>query len=365
MARAATRKVASSKADDYSDLRFCAQPPATPQVFREAVSGPRLEAINVNGRTWANGTKLHYYLFATGPYRGKATDLAEVRNAFRTWKNQGIGLDFLEVTDPKKAEIRIGFVQAPADGSWSYVGTDNLTHKAPTERTMNYAWPLNTPYGRDTALHEIGHALGLSHEHQNPNAGIVWNEPKVRQYFAGPPNNWSQAQIEQNILNKLDARSVTGSKWDPNSVMEYQFNAGMILQPAKYQTAPLLPAGGLSLLDVQWVKRTYPALGAASLPALAMFESATIAAASGEQKAFTITPDATRRYHIRLFGEADAVLLLYEVSGKSETYLAGSNDAGGPDNAALEERLDASKTYIVKVKVIYTPKPKTLSVMVW
>lgn len=48
---------------------------------------------------------------------------------------------------------------------------------------MNFGWPLDTPYGRDTAMHEIGHALGLEHEHQNPFAGITWDIDAVRRYF--------------------------------------------------------------------------------------------------------------------------------------------------------------------------------------
>lgn len=323
----------------------------------------RLEAIIANGKTWANGTKLHYYLFASGSFAGSTTDRAEVRKAFKKWKDQKIGLEFIEVTNPKQAELRIGFLQS--DGSWSYVGTDNLTHKNPKERTMNFGWPLNTPYGRDTALHEIGHALGLQHEHQNPNAGIVWNEPKVRAYFSGPPNNWSQSQIEHNILDKIPAKLVTGSKWDPDSVMEYQFSAGMIESPAKYKANPLVPPGGLSLLDVLWVSKTYPSLGPATLSALKPFESMAVAVASAGQKQFLLEPPSTRRYNIRLFGDSDATLLLYELDGKAEHYLAGSSDAGGPENAALEERLEAGKRYMVKVKVVYAPDPNSLSVMVW
>ena len=37
----------------------------------------------------------------------------------------------------------------------------------------------------DTALHGIGHTLGLPHEHQNPNAGIVWDVEHPAQDRAG------------------------------------------------------------------------------------------------------------------------------------------------------------------------------------
>ena len=48
---------------------------------------------------------------------------------------------------------------------------------------MNYGWL--TPDSDDdelrrVVLHEFGHALGLIHEHQNPEGGIEWNEPAVK-----------------------------------------------------------------------------------------------------------------------------------------------------------------------------------------
>ena len=45
---------------------------------------------------------------------------------------------------------------------------------------MNFGWDLRADErGVDVPVHEIGHALGFSHEHQNPFAGIVWDEEGV------------------------------------------------------------------------------------------------------------------------------------------------------------------------------------------
>ncbi len=112
------------------------------------------------------------------------------------------------------------------------ISVDYVTN--PQERTMNFGWDLTTPYGRDTALHEIGHALGFPHEHQNPLAGIVWDEEKVYRYFAGPPNNWPRQTTHHNIIRKISADLVEGSAWDKDSIMHYQFPAGLIISPSYY-----------------------------------------------------------------------------------------------------------------------------------
>jgi hypothetical protein len=61
--------------------------------------------------------------------------------------------------------------------------------------------------------------LVLQHEHQNPSAGIVWDEPKVIRRFAGGPNYWPEETTRHNILDKLDSSLVVGSDFDEKSIM--------------------------------------------------------------------------------------------------------------------------------------------------
>jgi len=180
-------------------------------------------------KKWVNNTVLHYYFFeAPASWKGSSTQKEEVRKAFKKWKKLGIGLKFEEVEDPAAAEIRIGFKRG---SSWSYVGRDVIDFDIPiAERTMNFGWDLTSPHGKDTSLHEIGHAMGFPHEHQNPNAGIVWDESAVNAYFSGPPNNWDQETIFGNILRKISSADVNGSSWDKDSIMHYSFNAGLFHQ---------------------------------------------------------------------------------------------------------------------------------------
>jgi hypothetical protein len=68
------------------------------------------------------------------------------------------------------------------------VGRDILTVSL-NEPTTVYGWDLTSPYGSGTALHELGHVIGMEHEHQNPFARIKWHEQAVYDSLAKPPNS--------------------------------------------------------------------------------------------------------------------------------------------------------------------------------
>ena len=72
---------------------------------------------------------------------------------------------------------------------------------------MNFGWLDNTSTDREirqVVLHEIGHAIGLIHEHQNPLHAIHWNKAAVRHDLSGPPNNWDDATIQHNMFDRYD-----------------------------------------------------------------------------------------------------------------------------------------------------------------
>ncbi len=76
-----------------------------------------------------------------------------------------------------------------------------------------------------TSAHEFGHAIGLGHEHQNPAGGIQWNEAAVIRDLSGPPNNWTEAQIRHNVLDKYSVNQIKGTNFDGDSIMLYFFPA--------------------------------------------------------------------------------------------------------------------------------------------
>ena len=134
-------------------------------------------------------------------------------------------LTFEWVDDDALADVRIAFMEG--DGSWSYLGIQ--CREIPDDQpTMNYGWiDADSPDDevQRVVLHEFGHALGLIHEHQNPQGGIDWNEPAVIADLSGPPNNWTEEQIRHNVLDHYTPDVVTASDVDRLSIMMYSIPA--------------------------------------------------------------------------------------------------------------------------------------------
>jgi hypothetical protein len=131
----------------------------------------------------------------------------------------------LRFTDDSDADVRIAFQEG--DGSWSYLGT-MCQQIAADEPTMNFGWL--TPDSPDdevrrVVLHEFGHALGLIHEHQNPNRPISWNRAAVIADLSGPPNNWDLDTIQHNIFDQYDPTDLMSTPVDPTSIMMYPIPA--------------------------------------------------------------------------------------------------------------------------------------------
>ncbi|WP_204141421.1 matrixin family metalloprotease [Halomicronema sp. CCY15110] len=342
--------------------QFCSLPQIPNRELPDDLSPHRARLIRYIDKKWMNGTKLRYYFFTSGAYGGAIEQIEVVREAFRLWENVGIGLTFEEITNISEAEIRIGFERGV--GSWSYVGRDVLDIPGQAERTMNFGWDLTRdPRGVDTPVHEIGHTLGFPHEHQNPFAGIEWDEAAVYEYFGGPPNNWARETTFYNILRKLSQGEVGGSEWDPDSVMHYSFPSGLILEPEKYQQG-IRPAGGLSPQDIEQTKLFYPPLEA-TYPELQVFRSAMLSLAPAEQKNFTIRPDATRSYTIQTFGAADTVMVLFEDQNGDLKYVTGDDDSGTDTNARLRVRLYKDRQYVLRIRLYFNYSAGQTAVMMW
>ncbi|MBK9735233.1 MAG: hypothetical protein IPO92_09805 [Saprospiraceae bacterium] len=346
---------------------YCTLIQTQPRVFAADVGSHREAMIIMVDKKWVNGTKLKYYFFKGGAdgspasWKGSTTEMNVVRQAFQTWKSIGIGLIFEETNDKNEAEIRIGFLRG--DGAWSFVGRDVIDlAPSPDERTMNFGWDIsNQP---DTAIHEIGHTLGAPHEHQNPNAGIVWDEEAVYSSLAQPPNNWDRQKTFYNIIRKLPLNEVTGSTHDANSVMHYPFGAGMILSPVAFRNG-IRPAGGLSTKDKEYMKKFYPPLAAQDYTEIKVAASQPLDIKAGEQKNFIFKPNRSKKYQIQTFGTMDSVMVLFEKSNGVEIYLSGDDDSGTDLNSMINMRLIKGREYIIRVRLYYAEAGGIGSLMIF
>lgn len=361
----------------YAGRFHCVLRERPTRVLPPGVTGSRLEAINLLSNKWANGTLLRYHffdrdtdgenvLFTDGStewrsWVGANAQRDVVRRGFEAWKEVGIGVDFREVSEREEAEIRIGFMRG--DGAWSWLGRQILDY-GPNERTMNFGWDLTRPGELDTAVHEIGHTLGFPHEHQNPKAGIEWNEEAVYASLAEPPNNWDRSTTFWNIIRKLPAGEVQGTVWDPDSVMHYPFEAGLIRRPQPYDQG-LTPRGGLSPKDKAWVKTLYPPNPDAAMDELKPAQSILLELSAGQQRNFTVRPQETREYNFQTFGTSDSVLVLFERIDGQLRYRKGADDSGEDINASMRIKLIKGKEYVLRVRMYHTDRPAETSVMWW
>ncbi|MEU3660476.1 M12 family metallopeptidase [Streptomyces sp. NPDC032940] len=356
--------------------RYCSLARQPAPAYPPGLAVERHAALTGGRRMWVNGTVLHYCFLGDdtdtsvvplrgtgrprrGAWSGTEEQRAVVRDCFREWQDLGTGLVLAETGDPSEAELRIGF--RPGDGSWSAVGRDAL-RTGMQDRTMNFGWDLTAPGERATALHQIGHALGMLHEHQSPYAGILWDDEAVYAELAGPPNHWNRERTFHNILRTLDTDEVNGPAWDPQSIMEYPFPSGLILEPEHYR-AGLHPPGTLSAADKEFALRWYPPIRRPG--PLVPFRSVPLGLGRGEQADFRLDPPETREYTLGTFGDSDAVVVVFEERGGEPRFLAGQDDGGTPRNATIRARLVKGRRYVVRVRLYSSWGAGETAVMYW
>jgi len=182
------------------------------KVLKPKGSGAISRSVLYKGKTWDVGQVLK-----VGFKRASTSQEAIIKEVYQE-VSEFVNLKFEFVSNYQDADIRWGFIQG--GGSWSWLGTDAKVENK-ENITVNIGWEIDKAVVR----HEMGHSLGLAHEHQNPAGGILWDRSAVIADLSAPPNSWTIQQIEHNVFKALSLEKVDYTDFDPDSVMLYAFPA--------------------------------------------------------------------------------------------------------------------------------------------
>jgi hypothetical protein len=281
-------------------------------------------------KLWPNGSTIRIRFFG-----GTAAQQALVKQHAAQWPlNANLKFEFV---NSGSTQVRIAFND---DGAWSYIGTDALGIPA-DQPTMNFGWQ-----DEGVILHEFGHMLGMTHEHQNPRDNpIQWNKPVVNAALSGPPNFWPQSTIDHNMYAQYDVSQINGSSLDPKSVMLYSFPATWTLNAFHSD-----PNESLSAVDKEFAKRVYPPSPAGPVGAveLSVFEGTTESdiGQPGEEDLYKFTARTAGRYTVETEGPTDLVMTLF---GPGGGMVAQDDDSGVGRNPRIATKLTPG-TYTVQVR---------------
>jgi astacin (peptidase family M12A) len=241
---------------------------AQTRLIPAEIKGPVLGQVRgmvVRSLTWKGGQSIKV-CFLTGTRKAQE----RVIRIAREWMQYAnVVFDFEEGGAPRACkgdnseDIKVTFEDNK--GWWSVPGmasrnqnpSMNLQFFGVDTPMLKNGQPAPEGPIRATILHEFGHALGLMHEHQSPNANcdaeIDWDAA----YKVGAGMGWDQAQVDRNFRQLANTTSLNATEVDRKSIMHYSlpptlFKRGK--ESACYVTENL----ELSEQDRKFIASVYP-----------------------------------------------------------------------------------------------------------
>lgn len=181
-------------------------------IIKDSVPVP--EFLGSNQWKWRDRSSLKVYFF-----NGDSSAWKKVLGIANEW-SQHCGLNFTLTDKIGLSDIRISF--RTHKGYASYVGSE--ADKMIYDTTMflqdiDLALNQNKPDARRIILHEFGHALGLYHELQHPEAEIPWDTVALYSYYESE-YRWPKQRTYSQVLKKISDMSLK-SRFDTLSIMIY------------------------------------------------------------------------------------------------------------------------------------------------
>ncbi|WP_338358668.1 M12 family metallopeptidase [Yeosuana marina] len=202
-----------------------------------------IESAIIHNSIWEYNTLNVKFLDGDANLQGKVMQYA------REWE-KWCAVRFNIVTN-EKADITISFQDK---GFWSYIGKESI--KFSPSMSLSGIEQEDESYFKGTVLHEFGHALGLVHEHQNPNFSLKWNEPEVIKYYKNT-YGWTEEKTYDNVIYRYNFgqyNNEDATAFDPKSIMIYYIPKRLL---DENNTVEFKANNELSDLDKELINKKY------------------------------------------------------------------------------------------------------------
>ncbi len=241
---------------------------AQTRLIPAELKGPSLGTVRgvvVRSLTWKHGQTIKVCFHA-----GTRKAQERVARVAREWMQYAnVVFDFEENGAPRACkgdgseDIKVTFEDNT--GWWSVPGTIsrgqdpsmNLQFFGVDTPMLKSGQPAPEAPIRATILHEFGHALGLMHEHQSPNANcdeeIDWDVA----YKVGADIGWDKGLVDRNFRQLASTTSLNATEVDRKSIMHYSLPP-VIFKRGKESACFVAENQELSEQDRKFIASIYP-----------------------------------------------------------------------------------------------------------
>ena len=225
----------------------------------------QVRGVVVRSLTWKHGETIKVCFHA-----GTRKAQERVIRIAREWMQYAnVVFDFEENGAPRACkgdnseDIKIAFVDN--QGWWSVPGTAsrkqdpsmNLQFFGVDTPMLENGQPAPEAPIRATILHEFGHALGLLHEHQSPNADCDTEIDWDAAYKVGAGMGWDKAQVDRNFRQLANTTVLNATEVDRKSIMHYSLPP-TLFKRGKESACFVAGNQALSEQDRKFIASIYP-----------------------------------------------------------------------------------------------------------